>query len=278
MKYGYYPGCTLKTHAKNFEKTALEAYKLLDIELKELNKWYCCGTVYSLAKDNIIYKISSVRNLIRAQEEGYDKLVVFCSMCYNTLKQAQEFIKDKTMMERMSLFMDDEEKYKGNVEVIHGLELLKNKMDKVKKMVKNPLNKDYAAYYGCTLLRPKKIAIDKYENPEIIEKLIVALGGESIEWPLKNECCGSYNIVSSRNAVAERVYSIIKNARRNGAEAIITSCPLCYFNLDDVQKDIKKMHPEFVEMPIYYFTEIMCMAFDVDSKIDKDSKSIGGLI
>ena len=275
MEYGYYPGCTLKTYAKDFEKTAIEAYKRMGIELKELNKWYCCGTVYSLAKDNIIYKVSSIRNLIRAEEEGYDKLVVFCSMCYNTLKQAQEFAKNEENMQRINLFLDDEPDYKGRIEVVHGLELIKNKIEEIKKLVKNPLNKKYAAYYGCTLLRPKQMAIDSYEKPEIMEKLISALGGISIEWPLKNECCGSYNIVTDRNAVVERAYYIIKNARDNGAEAILTSCPLCYFNLKNIQKDVKKIYSGFEKMPIYYFTEIMCIAFG--SEIDKYEDNTRGL-
>lgn len=266
MDYGYYPGCTLKTYARNFEETALETYKLLDMNLKELEKWYCCGTVFSLANDNIMYKVSSIRNLIKAQEGGYNELVVFCSMCYNTLKQAIKFAEDEEIAERISLFMDEEEEYRGGIEVLHGLELLNDKMEEIKKTVKKPLNKKYAAYYGCLLLRPKEVAIDNYENPSILENLIEALGGEIVEFPYKNECCGSYNVVSNREAAAERTYCIIKNAEENGAEAIITSCPLCHFNLKDTQKDIKKIHPDFIEMPIRYFTEIMAMAFGIEGR------------
>ncbi len=266
MKYGYYPGCTLKTHAKDFEKAAIEAYKKIGIELKEMDKWYCCGTVYSLAKDNIIYKVASIRNLIKAQQQGFDKLVALCSMCYNTLRQAQEFMKEEENMTRISSFMDEEAKYEG-IEVLHALELLKGKIDEIKSNVKKPLRKKYAAYYGCTLLRPKSIAIDAYEKPTLMEELIEALGGIAVAWPLKNECCDSYNVITNREAVVERAYYIIENARRNGAEAIVTSCPLCYFNLKDCQKDVKKQYAGFEEMPIYYFTELMCMAFG--GKIDK---------
>ena len=270
----YYPGCTLKTYAKDFEKTAMEAFRRIGIELNELNKWYCCGTVYSLAKDNIMYKVASIRNLIKAQQEGFKELVVLCSMCYNTLKQAQEFVSNEENLKRVNLFMDYEEDYDGSVSVMHALELIKEKMNDIREKVKKPLNKKYAAYYGCTLLRPKGIAIDSYEKPSIMEKLIEALGGIAVEWPLKNECCGSYNIVTDKKTIAERVYYIVKNARSNGADAIVTSCPLCHFNLKEGQKNAKEIYHDFEELPIHYFTELMCIAFG--SKIDIGKEDKGG--
>ena len=85
MKVFYYPGCTLKTQAKNFECSAMEVMKLLGYELVELNRWNCCGTVYSLASDDLIHKVAPIRNLIRVKEQGGDKVVTLCAMCYNCL-------------------------------------------------------------------------------------------------------------------------------------------------------------------------------------------------
>jgi hypothetical protein len=52
-KIPYYPGCTLKTTAKNFEKSAIAAARALGIELLEIPRWNCCGTVFSLADDDL---------------------------------------------------------------------------------------------------------------------------------------------------------------------------------------------------------------------------------
>ena len=41
MEIAYYPGCTLKTNAKEFEETAIKVFEKLGIKLKEINKWYC---------------------------------------------------------------------------------------------------------------------------------------------------------------------------------------------------------------------------------------------
>ena len=265
MKIAYYPGCTLKTNAEIFEKTAIAAFQQIGIEFKELNTWYCCGTVYSLATDNLMYRLAAIRNLIRAKEEGFETITTLCSICYNTLKQANEMAKcDEEAMGKINSFMDEELDYSGEVAVIHPLELIKEKETEIKTLVRTPLKKKYAAYYGCLLLRPKEIAIDEFEHPTIIENLIGLLGGTPTEFPLKNECCGSYNVVSDKDVVLERTRKIVENARKNGAHAIVTSCPLCHFNLQELQDDIKKIHPEFSELAIYYFTEIMAEAFEVD--------------
>ncbi len=264
MEMAYYPGCTLKTNAKLFEESAMKAFSLIGIEMKELDKWYCCGTVYSLAKDNLMYRLASIRNLIRAQEEGFDKLITLCSVCYNTLSQANIMARnDKEAMEKINSFMDEEPDYEGSVDVLHPLQILKEKMWEIKERVKKPLNRKYAAYYGCLLLRPAEVSVDDYENPGIMEELIEALGGEAVNFPLKNECCGSYNVVANREAVIEANYRIVTNARKNGADAIVTSCPLCYFNLKDMQKEVKKAYSSFIELPVHYFTELMVEAFGV---------------
>jgi len=263
MRIAYYPGCTLKTNAKEFEDSLLKAFRKIGIELKELNKWYCCGTVYSLATDNLMYRLAAIRNLIKAKEEGYDKLLSPCSICYNTLKQTNLMAKsDEEAMYKINSFMDEEPDYDGSVEVIHPLQLIEKKLDEIKARVKKPLNKKYAAYYGCLLLRPKEVAVDDYENPSIMEKLIEALGGSVVNFPLKNECCGAYNVACNKEAVIDANYRIITNARLNGADAIITSCPLCHFNLKEMQKEVKKLHADFVSMPVYYFSQIMVEALE----------------
>ena len=65
MKLAYYPGCTLKTKASNLEVAAMEALKKLDVEFEELERWNCCGAVFSLADDDLIHHVAPIRNLIR---------------------------------------------------------------------------------------------------------------------------------------------------------------------------------------------------------------------
>jgi len=67
--------------------------------------------------------------------------------------------------------------------------------------------------------------------------------------------------------VAERSYEILESARRAGADVILTSCPLCQFNLDDRQKEIKRKYPEFEEMPVLYFTQLLALVMGLDEAV-----------
>ncbi len=272
MRLSYYPGCTLKTTAKNFESSAIASFENLGIELKELKRWTCCGTVYSLASDDLIHHLAPIRNLIRVKEEGENRVVTFCSMCYNTLKRSNIRIRNSEEdRDKINDFMDREEiNYQGDVEVLHSLEVLRDEIgfDKIKEKVKRPLEGlKVAPYYGCMLLRPEEAGIDDLENPCILENFIETLGAEPIDFPYKNECCGSYQTVNAVDIVVDKAYSILKYAKDMGADVVITSCPLCEFNLDARQREVKARYPDFEEIPVLYFTQMLAIALGLDPEV-----------
>ncbi|OGD16540.1 MAG: heterodisulfide reductase, subunit B [Candidatus Aminicenantes bacterium RBG_13_59_9] len=265
MKLGYYPGCTLKANAKNFEDSALCSLKQLGLEVEELRRWNCCGTVYSLTTDDLIHHVAPVRNLIFSKKANADALMTLCAMCYNTLKRANERVKknpeDRDIINR---FMDAEGlAYEGDVKVVHLLELLRDdiKFENIAKKVVKPL-KDLkvANYYGCLLVRPKDIGLDDMENPRVLENLMTALGAMAVDFPYKTECCASYQTVDHPDIVAERTYKILTSARNAGAEVVTVSCPLCAFNLDNRQKATVEHYSDFEKMPILYFTQLLGIA------------------
>jgi heterodisulfide reductase subunit B len=269
MKIPYYPGCTLKSTAKNFEDTTRAVSEVLGIELLELPRWNCCGTVYSLSSDDLMHQLAPIRNLIRVQEMGYDRVTTLCSMCYNTLEQANQLVKsDPEKLEKMNSFMDTEEDYRGGVEVIHYLSLLRDTIGFEELPVKIPLNGlTVAPYYGCLLLRPEEVSIDNPEKPTIMTELLTALGAEVVDHPYKLECCGSYHTVDYRDVVCEKTYSILTSARKRGADAVVLSCPLCEFNLDFRQKDVER---ELAPMPILYFSQLLALALGIDDNFGFD--------
>jgi len=271
MKISYYPGCTLKKNALNLETSALAVGKELGIEMVELPRWNCCGTVFTLASDDLMRQAAPIRNLIRVQELGENQVVTLCSMCYNTLKRANLLVKnDNEKLATLNEFMDQEEDYRGDVKVIHLLEILKNDVgfDKIREKVKKPLNGlKVAPYYGCLLTRPKEIGLDDMEEPTILHDLVESLGAEVIDDPLKTECCGAYQTVSNKEVVADRTYNILTSAQSRGAEAIVLSCPLCDFNLDHRQKDVEEKYHDFEKIPVFYFTQLMAIAFGMDENV-----------
>jgi heterodisulfide reductase subunit B len=122
MKLGYYPGCTLKTQAKNLEDAAVASLGALGVEVKELERWNCCGAVYSLADDDLIHLLAPVRDLIRAKDQDFGKVMTLCSMCYNTLARANLLMRDdEEKRKTINTFMEEESDYAGEVEVVHML-------------------------------------------------------------------------------------------------------------------------------------------------------------
>jgi heterodisulfide reductase subunit B len=268
----YYPGCTLKNTAKNFEDSAIACAEALGYKLHELEDWYCCGTVFSLTSDDLMHHIAPVRNFLKVQEAGEDRFTTLCSMCYNTLKRSSKRINEiEDDREKINSFMYEEDNdYEGKVNIIHFLELLRDEIgfETIMENVKKPLkNLNFAPYYGCMLLRPLEAAIDDPDSPKVLEELIKVLGANSVYFPFKNECCGAYETVSEVDFVVERARNIIGNAIRNGADALVVSCPLCAFNLDNRQKNVAIKYPDFEGIPVFYFTQILALALDLNPKV-----------
>jgi heterodisulfide reductase subunit B len=256
----------MKNHAGNFEESTLFAFGELGVEIEELPRWNCCGTVYSLAADDVMHQVAPVRNMIRAKEADADQLMTACSMCYNTLKRANQRTRTNPgLLDHMNAFMYDEPvDYQGDVEVVHALEVVRDKigLDAVRQKVVKPLQGlRVACYYGCLLVRPREIAFDDTENPTVLEKLVEALGGTPVNFSHKTECCGAYQTVDKPEIVADKTYQILGAARAQGANIVAVSCPLCAFNLDHRQEATLEIHPDLHTMPVVYFSQLMALAF-----------------
>jgi len=257
MKFSYFPGCTLKTKAKELDRDTRASAEALGIVLEELPEWQCCGAVYPQAKDEIATKLSSVRALAAARDAGQE-LVTVCSACHNVIKQTNHAMQtNAAFADKVNRYMGADGLYCGETEVYHYLELLRDIVgfDKVKQAVVNSLaGKKIAAYYGCLLLRPNTVMhMDDPENPTIMEDFIRALGAEAIVYAKRNECCGGYISVECPDTARKNSEAIIRNAKAAGAEMIITACPLCKYNLVKNGADI----------PVVYFTELLAEALGV---------------
>ena len=271
MSLAYYPGCTLKTKAKNLEDPAIASMEVLGVKLEEIPRWNCCGAVYSLAEDDLIHQVAPIRNLIRVKEQGKDKLATLCAFCFNTLKRANLLMKENAEKRNtLNSFMDEEIDYSGEVEVVHLLEVLRDEIgwEALAQKVKFPLRGlKVATYYGCTLLRPREVAIDSVENPIILHELLDALGATPVDFPESTRCCGSYQIISDPGTISAYAWNILSSALSHGAEALVLSCPLCDYDLGQGQKELVKRRDEFKGMPLFYFTQLLALALGLEPQV-----------
>ena len=271
MDLSYYPGCTLKTKAKSLEDPAIASMAALGINLVEIQRWNCCGATYSLADDDLAHHLAPVRNLIRVNEQGMNKVATLCSFCYNALKRANLLMqKDQEKRKTLNDFMEEEKDYNGEVEVVHILQVLRDEIGwgNISEKVKVPLHGlKVAPYYGCTLLRPQEVAIDDVERPTILRNLMAAIGAEVVDFPFATECCGSFQIVSNPDFVTQRAWDILSSALRREADALVLTCPLCNFNLSQRQQELRRKYSDFKGIPIFYFSQLLALALQLDPQL-----------
>jgi len=273
MGIPYYPGCTLSTKAKNYDRSGRAVARALGMELEELPEWQCCGATFPLVLDDSMALIAPTRILYQAQQavdrvDHSSPLVTLCAICFHVLRRSQALLeRDPEMLERINWFTEQE--YRG-VRVAHFLELLRDdvgwealaeRVAASRGTERSPLaGLRVAPYYGCLLLRPyEEIGLDDPEAPTILHDLVRALGAEPVDFPYNIECCGSYLTVKKPQVSETLSQDIVASAREHGAQVIITACPLCQFNLDYPQRETEAGLTGN-EAPILYFTQLMAIA------------------
>ena len=267
MKVSYFPGCTLYTTGQGFDNAVRASAAAVGLELVELPEWNCCGATYPLIVDNMLELAAPAHVLVAARDEG-GIVTTACTTCYNVLRRTNRFIRDHMdERERINDFIEAE--YDGEVEVMDILHLLRDEIgfDTVKEKVQKPL-KDLrvASYYGCMVLRPPdEVAYDDPDHPTSLDDLMAALGATPVDFAHKNECCGAYLAVKDAQITRDMVYTILRSAQVAGAEAVATNCPLCQFNLDRQQVEMRKIHAGYQPMPIFYFSQLMGLALELDT-------------
>ncbi|MFC1847313.1 CoB--CoM heterodisulfide reductase iron-sulfur subunit B family protein [Chloroflexota bacterium] len=278
VKFSYYPGCSLECTSKEYDQSLRAAAEILDIDLKELPDWNCCGASSGHCTNHQLSLALPARNLALAEKEGQN-LAVACAACFLRFKQTNyELQADDTVRQEIEKVIGMP--YKGSVEVRHLLDIFSHEvgLEEIQRRVKKPLKGlKLAAYYGCYLVRPPEITqFDDPENPMLMDDLLNTLGAEAVDWSHKVECCGGNLLLARADIVIKLVGDICEAAAEAGAAAIVTACPLCQANLDTRQ-------PGPGKMPILHFSELLGLALGVDSKTvhswwKKHINSPGGIL
>lgn len=256
MQYSYYPGCSLEATGVEYNLSTRAVAGALGLELVELPGWTCCGSSSAHAVNKDLALGLAAHNIALAQEQGRD-LVVPCSACYTRLSKADYEMRhdpaEKARAEKLAGFS-----YTGKIQIYSFLEIVKDRVgcDEVARAVRKPLTGlKVACYYGCLLVRPPEVRpFDRAEDPTSLDELAAALGAEPVPWCYKTSCCGAGLSLTRPEVVEQLVARLLAAAREAGADALVTACPLC-------QNNLEMRRPAQEGIPVFYFTELMGLAF-----------------
>ena len=267
MKVGFYPGCSMKGGAREYQESVSALAKVFDIELVEIPDWNCCGAT---AAHNMSKELSlslPARIMALAEREGITDIVVPCAACYNRLSVVKyELAADENLCSKVASIIDL--KYDGTTEILNIIQFIdKYIADKLAEKVVKPFDYKAACYYGCLLVRPHSILkFDRVEDPQSMDVLVTKAGGDAIDWAFKTECCGAGMSVSRTDTVARLSGNIMKDASDRQAEVVVVACPMCHSNLDMRRPEINKFLDEKIDIPVLYISQVLGLAVGLDAK------------
>ena len=256
MKLSYYPGCSLEGTALDYDQSVRELCAHLDVELVDIPDWNCCGASSAHMTDHEVGIRLPMRNLLQAAGSGHDILVP-CAACFQRLRAADRAMRDDpghwdiAGTSRLPEF-----------EIVHISTFLARPevLEKIKEKVSRNLSGlPVACYYGCLSLRhPHITGAPDHEMPVNLERIVEAIGAVPVNWSHRTECCSGSLTMTRPDIAGKLVGDIVAAAKRGGATAMVTDCPMCQANVESRQLDLGGED----DLPVFFATELIVAAID----------------
>ena len=274
MRYAFYPGCVSRGACPELYAATIEVCARLGIELDAdvLKGASCTGAGVLQEKNQRLADTLNARTFAMAERSGLP-IMTICSTCQGVMSQANKRLKDdEYYLSQVNADLAEEGlRYKGTAEPKHLLWILLEEVgiETLKSKVVRPLRGlRFAPFYGCYIVRPSD-ALDFDSHPErqtALEEVIEAVGADVTDFPGKTLCCGfpilTINETNSMNMVANHTL----DARRRGASAMVTPCPLCHLNLDGYQPNAAAARQTPINLPILHLPQLIGLALGIDPK------------
>jgi len=274
--YSFYPGCSSQkaASASNYQVSVNSMCDVLDIELNEIPDWNCCAASIGYAGGGELPRLAlSARNMALSEQAHPDQdIVATCAACWLATKETQERLHadDDLMKETNEALAAAGLKVEANKPVRHMVEVLIEDFgyDALGKPVKKPLEGlKIAGYVGCQTNRPFGIAGESFENPKYLDKMIETVGAEACDdYEKKVSCCGGALAFSEPEKSQALIKEIIESAYDNGADMIVTPCPVCQMNTEVYQDQINKKYGTKFKMPVVYYSQLLAVAYGKNAK------------
>jgi succinate dehydrogenase / fumarate reductase cytochrome b subunit len=273
FKYALYTGCTARESTPELLKSTMAIAEKLGIELVLLDEASCCGASHLQDFDDMLSLVLNARNICYAEKLGLD-MVTICNTCQlNTSLTKDRLDNDPILKAKVNEKLAEVGlEYKGTSTVRHFLYALQDDYgyEKIAASVTHPLNDvNVASFYGCHNIRPghlqhKNNGGESSYNPQSLDNLVKALGGNAVEYESKNKCCG-FHVELQNPETANKLSGIaMTDAIDNDADVMVTPCPLCHLRMDVQQHNISKEIGREVSMPVLHLPQMVGIALGID--------------
>ena len=276
-EYSYYPGCSSQKGASgsNLQRSLNSVLDVLDVKLNDIPDWNCCSASIGYSGGGELPRLAlSARNIALSEKHNPgQEIVASCAACWLATRETKERLEhseamrsgaEEALKEAHLEISKEMPKARHMTEVLIediGFEAMKEKVVKPLEGIK------IAGYVGCQTNRPFGINGESFENPMYLDKMVEAMGAESIPtYEKKVACCGGALAFSEPQKSQALVKGIIEAAYDNGADMIVTPCPVCQMNVEIYQDQINATYGTKFHIPVTYYSTLMAVAYGKSAK------------
>jgi len=261
--YAYFPGCSLHGAGSEYGVSTELVCKALGVDLRELPEWNCCGATPAHNLDRWLGLALPARNLRIVEEMGLDTVTAPCAACFSRLKSTARELADPAVRAKVNALLDRPVTKLAEVRSLVDVLTQGDVLARLAEAKKKPLSGlRVVSYYGCVLVRPPDVLrFDDCEDPQSMDRLVTALGGEAVPWTHKTKCCGAGMLALARRPVViDKLQEILAAAEHVSADVFATACPMCHANLDTRQAQVNRVKGKQFNIPVLYFTQLIGLA------------------
>ncbi len=286
MKFALFTGCVAKGATRELMLATIKSAEALGIDFVEMKSAACCGAGVISEKNPVLTDAINARTFALAEEQNLD-IITICSTCQGNLKKSECHIdSDTEYKDKINhVLKDGGHQYQGGkIKIKHFSNILATPEGKalLKEKIKRPLTGlKTAAFYGCYVLRPSELSeYEDPDNPKELEELFEILGATPIYYPSRIKCCGFPIIMMNKEASHAMAGNALIEAVEEGADCVVTGCPLCHLSLDSYQPEIESLRKKHYSIPILHLPQLVALALGFSPEeigMDKHIVSTAGL-
>ena len=276
LKYALFTGCTAKQSTPEQMMSTMAVADKLGIELVELTEASCCGASHLQDYDDFLSLVLNARNISYAEKHGLT-MVTICNTCQlNTAMTKHRLDNNADLKARVNEKLAEVGlEYKGTSQITHFLYAIIDDfgLDKIKEMVVTPLSQfNIAPFYGCHNIRPSELQNETHKKaesayrPTSLDDLIIACGGETVDYDQKNKCCGFHVELQAPHTSAVLAGTAMAGAMDGNADWMVTPCPLCHLKLDTQTNHLSEAIGREVSLPVLHMQQMLGLALGCSSE------------